>query len=344
MPCVDAIVAGDGREIFNWTPEGFLKSFMGSCLSLLDQGSVALAGCDGADAFEVNAADQLSAPTHGDACVVLAGDPGVGSMAGASVTASAAQASHAATSVLDENSGTYWAASFEGAPVELTVNLETSQPLDALVIDWEFAPRAFSVVVGSGGPTQKVYATSSNHLNRTSIPLHGVSGSVVRLIIQEPHPVLGAFGGASIVGVRSLRVFGDSWGLGVAPCEVAQGSANAGDKFFFVAVPEFDPKPAARVRDAAAVASATGNRLAGLLAELSTQSSVLDSCSLAQQRSCANCTRGSGGQSASELRGIVFAQSTRKSVLGERGAADESFLRILLGRARAIMADLKTKV
>jgi hypothetical protein len=291
--CVGAISSGDGREIFSWTPGGSLQSAAeeGSCVSLLEDGSLGLASCRSAITFQVSSIDQLTLPQLGDACVTVASEDM--NSVGASVEASAAQAGHAAQNVVGSDESSYWAAAFAGSAIDLTVLLKSLQRVDAIEIDWEFAPRAFSVGVGgAGGLQEMVFATSSNNLNATSIALSGIHGSVVRISISEAHPVFGVVGDGSFVGIRSVRVFGESGFLRVLPCGVARGSSDARDKIFFVSVPEFNPQPRSRFQDAAALAAATGNRLAGMLAELSAAEPLLDSCSFVQRQKCANCTGG----------------------------------------------------
>jgi hypothetical protein len=250
----------------------------------------------------------------------------------------------AAQNVVGSDESSYWAAAFSGSAIDLTVLLKSLQRVDAIEIDWEFAPRAFSVGVGGGGGHQEiVFATSSNNLNASSIALSGVHGSVVRISISEPHPVFGVVGDGSFVGIRSVRVLGESGFLRVLPCGVAKGSSDARDKIFFVAVPEFNPKPRSRFQDAAALAAATGNRLAGMLGELLAQQPLLDSCSFVQRQRCANCT---GGAPVLRLARTNLDRYARKpqlglGVVGGQGAVADDMLRALVNQARAAIASFR---
>jgi hypothetical protein len=343
--CVAAISSGDGREIFSWSPGGSLQSAAeeGSCVSLLEDGSLGLASCRSAITFQVSSIDQLALPKLGDACVTVASED-MNSVAGFSVEASAAQAGHAAQNVVGSDESSYWAAAYSGSAIDLTVLLKSLQRVDAIEIDWEFAPRAFSVGVSGGGLQEIVFATSSNNLNATSIALSGVHGSVVRISISEPHPVFGVVGDGSFVGIRSVRVLGESGFLRVLPCGVAKESRDARDKIFFVAVPEFNPKPSSRFQDAAALAAATGNRLAGMLGELAAKEPLLDSCSFVQRQKCANCT---GGAPMLSLARTNLGRYGRKpqlggsGVVGGQGAVADDMLRALVNQARAAIAGFR---
>lgn len=67
-PCVDAIVAGDGREVFAITSAGALQTVSGACLRLV-AGKLELGGCE-EGAWEVSAAGQVK---QGNMCLAVEG-------------------------------------------------------------------------------------------------------------------------------------------------------------------------------------------------------------------------------------------------------------------------------
>merc|ERR550537_343511 len=75
-------------------------------------------------------------------------------------------------------------------------------------------------------------------------------------------------------------VFAKANGLAVQDCNSAGQSETAADKFFFIAVPEFDPTFADAARQSAQLALNSAERLEGLLGRLNEAVPMLASCTL----------------------------------------------------------------
>ena len=300
--CAGAAAEGAGDEIFMSTPEGVLRTTANPdrCL-VVSESSAALAtgacsklGAPNPEAiFELNGASQLLLPRKGKCVAVQGVASDATALAGASAKASGSQPGHPVANVLDEDPRTYWAAEFMSEPVDVTISLgAVPVKVESVSIDFEYPAKSFQVDVSSHGPWRTVFATSANNLNATHIAVGHASSLSVRVRLFEPHPVWAVVGGRSIVGIRSITVGASSAALVAKDCAEASVSGDAGDKFFMVAVPEFDAAPAEAAKDFAELARAAGNRLAGLLADLEAKGPTLASCGLVEQRACAtaNCT------------------------------------------------------
>jgi hypothetical protein len=118
----------------------------------------------------------------------------------------------------------------------------------------------------------------------------------------------------------------DFGAIAAADCAEAAQANDAGDKFFMVAVPEFDPAFAAGARASAETARNSAVRLAGLIAQLNRSMPAMESCALGRQRPCA----GPSCAEASYAAGVASsAEYTRTLALRKDDSA--------LGRAIASM-------
>ena len=86
----------------------------------------------------------------------------------------------------------------------------------------------------------EVFATSVNVEGSTAITLEGRRASKVRLVMQEPHPLYGAFGGHLLYGVKSVSVLSPRLQAVADNCATAARSKDARDKYFASFVSEFD--------------------------------------------------------------------------------------------------------
>ena len=92
--CVDAVAAGDGRELWVMQPGGRIAAVSGGkCISEHD-GLVSLSDCGASDAWELQANNQLKSASGGGACL-----SGSGAASGANVALRAAIHASAAIDV-----------------------------------------------------------------------------------------------------------------------------------------------------------------------------------------------------------------------------------------------------
>ena len=134
-------------------------------------------------------------------------------------------------------------------------------------LGFEFVPAAFSLQTSSGaGKWTDVYATDTNVLKTTTVPLTGHFVHGVRLVLKKAHATEGVLGGHALYGVRSFKVMAPQMRTVLEPCAVAAKSGDARDKYFAVAVGSFDPAAGTQLRselpgleaaDAALAAAAT---------------------------------------------------------------------------------------
>jgi hypothetical protein len=92
--------------------------------------------------------------------------------------------------------------------------------------------------------------------------------------------VRGTAKGQLRMALGGLCVVARARGLAVQDCGSAGQSENAADKFFFIAVPEFDPTFAEAARSSATLALKAAGRLEGLLGRLDQSVPLLASCTL----------------------------------------------------------------
>merc|ERR1711998_414556 len=82
------------------------------------------------------------------------------------------------------------------------------------------------------------------------------------------------------VALGGYCVFAKGNSLAVQDCNSAGQSETAADKFFFIAIPEFDPAFADAARTSAQLALRSAERLEGLLGRLNQSVPLLASCTL----------------------------------------------------------------
>merc|ERR1719265_2995718 len=171
-PCLEAIAAGDGRELFQFAA-GKLETTGGECLQVAG-GSVALSDCAHAGGWELTASGQMKS---GDVCLTADGSyPGnEDAAASAPVHASSTSNSkfHGAGAAVDADEASFWQ-SGEGAQQDFTVDFGASRKLSALEIVWEAPPASFAVEISADGSTwQTAYSTDVNSLFVTKAYLGG---------------------------------------------------------------------------------------------------------------------------------------------------------------------------
>jgi len=304
-PCLDAIAGGDGREIFQFGQEGQLLSVgAGSCVTLVDGdttggGAFALEACptsagatDGRYVFSPTPTGQVKMPRMGNFCLTLMGDSAVSTdvSSGAVVTATASDAQHSASSVVDGNDLTYWSSGFDpSAEVSMLVDLGAEKNIEQAVIEWEQAPLAFEIQVSRGGTFKTLMAVTSNNLNTTRFVGPSVRGSVLRVRMTQPHP-LGKNNGHSVYAIKHIRVLASEAELVVQDCGEAEANTDARDKLFMVAVPEYDPSASALAKESALLLSASVAHLGHALAEIYSVAPTLAGCGFASSLLAAGAT------------------------------------------------------
>ena len=108
-----------------------------------------------------------------------------------------------------------------------------------------------------------MYATDTNVLKTTTVPLTGHFVHGVRLVMKTAHATEGVLGGHALYGVRSFKVMSPQMRTVLESCAIAAKSGETDDKYFAVAVGSFDPAagselPGLEAADAALAAAVTG--------------------------------------------------------------------------------------
>jgi len=293
-PCLEAIAAGDGREVMQFDEDGQIVNMAdGSCLTLIDGdtsggGALAMDVCstsaasgDGRTIFAPSPNGQLKMPRLGNYCLNLVGDsPASADVAkGAEIAATSTNAEHAVKNIVDADAQSFWASGNDPkVPVDVQLDFGVAQQINSVQIEWEHPAQAFELQVSSGGKWTSVYATSGNNVQTTKYLGPPVSGSAMRIRMTRTHPTLGNVDGHEVYGIRNVRVVASSARAVVQDCVEADGSPDARDKFFMMAVPEFDPIAASAAKQNAALLTAAQKRLGKVLAELYVAMPSLAAC------------------------------------------------------------------
>ena len=147
--------------------------------------------------------------------------PGNADLAASSnvIASSTLDPAHGAALAVDGLDSSFWVSKLdELSPVTLTFELDEPAPVLEVGLDFEFVPFAFSLQTSSGaGKWTDVYATDTNVLKATTVPLTGHFVHGVRLVMKKAHAIEGVLGGHALYGVRSFKVMSpqNARGLGV---------------------------------------------------------------------------------------------------------------------------------
>ena len=113
-----------------------------------------------------------------------------------------------------------------------------------------------------------MYATDTNVLKTTAVPLTGHFVHGVRLVMKKAHATEGVLGGHALYGERSFKVMAPQMRAVLEPCAVAVKSGDARDKYFAVAAGSFDPAAGAQLRSELPGLEAADAALAAAVTEL----------------------------------------------------------------------------
>jgi len=356
-PCLEAIAVGDGREVLQQDEDGRIVNLAdGACLALADGdttggGVLAMGACsssaeagDGRGVFAMTPSGQLKMPRLGNYCLTVVGDGAADAdvAQGADVAATSSNAQHAVEHIADGDAQSYWSSGPDPASkVDVQLDFGAAKQIKAVEIDWEYPPQAFELQVARGGGWATIYGTSGNNLQTTKYVGPVVGGTALRIRMTLPHPTLGNSDGHAVYGIRDVRVLAASARAIVQDCAEAEDNTDARDKFFMVAVPEFDPVAASATKGNAALLQAAEAHLGSLLAELYVAMPNLAACgfkaSLAKRPPTNMLTQqiatrgGKGGQ-------VLDAASVAVAAVGPSMGVDMAALQALVASARGALA------
>jgi len=351
--CLQAIAAGDGREVMQFDKDGQIVHD-GRCLTLIDGdtsggGQLGMDICshdaassDGRTVFAVSGNGQLKMPRIGNYCLTLVGDSDADVAQGANIAATSSNAPRVVKNIADGDAQSYWASGNDPtAPIDVELDFGATVQIKSINIIWEHPAQAFDISVGSGGKWASVYRTSGNNMRTTKYVGSPVSGSAVRVRMTRPHPTLGNVGGHTLYAIKSLQVLASSSHVVVQDCSEAEGNTDARDKVFMVAVPEFDPNAAAVARDNAALLQAAEERLGKLLAELYAAMPSLAACGFKSsfEKRPPALMRHSMSQTAQGARGQDAASSAIAAVAPAMGV-DMEVLQELVTTTQAALTQV----
>lgn len=359
-PCLEAVAAGDGREVMQFDGDGQIASMAdGTCVVLVDGdtsggGSIATTACstspesgDGRTFFSVSPNGQLKMPRLGNYCLTVLGEGAASAdiAQGADLAATSTNAQHSVKNIADGDAQSYWAsASDPAAPVDVQLNFGSAKQIKSVEIEWEHPAQAYELQVANANSWTTVQSTSGNNLQRTKYVGPTVSASALRIRMTMPHPTLGSSSGHTLYAIKAVRVVATSASVIVQDCVEAEDNTDARDKFFMVAVPAFDPSAAFAAKQQAALLGAAQEHLGSLLAELYVAMPSLAACGfkasfgkrppalVSTQQVSALTLR--GAQERGDATSVAVAAVTRSV------GVDSQALRALVTRAREALAQV----
>lgn len=356
-PCLEAIAAGDGREVLQQDEAGRLSNLAeGTCMELADGdaaggGVLSMGPCgaaetgDGRGIFAMTPGGQLKMPRVGNYCLTVAGDGAadVDIAQGAEVVATSSDAQHTVDHVSDGDAQSYWASGLDPASrVDVQLAFGAARQIKAVHIDWEHPAQAFEVQVANDGKWSTIFGTSGNNLQTSSYVGPVVTGTALRIRMTQPHPTLGTSDGHAVYGIRGVRIMAASARAVVQDCAESEDNADARDKFFMVAVPEFDPAAASPVKANAALLQAAQAHLGKSLADLYVAMPTLAACgfkaSFVKQRVVeVLAERVVASRLQQGARGSGDASSAAVAAVGPSMGVDMVSLESLIASARAAL-------
>jgi len=240
--CAAAVAAGDGRELWSISDGGQLVNAASKKCASAAAGATMLSvlDCRGASTWKLLAGGQVQV---GDRCLSQSGQ-GVGienvaAHAAVVATSSANAASHAAAAAVDADDATFWASKpGDAGPTELTIDIGEARHISTVKIAWESIAQSFSVSVSSDGSSwTEVFATTVNVEQASIVPI-GLTASRVRLEMSKP--LGGASSGRPLFGIKTVVALAPRMAPSLDDCSAASSSTDARDKYFPVAVSDFD--------------------------------------------------------------------------------------------------------
>jgi len=141
----------------------------------------------------------------------------------------------------------------------------------------------------------------------------------------------------------------DAVAIAVADCGEAAQANDAGDKFFMIAIPEFNPAFAAGARASAEIAKQSALRLAGLISRVNSSMPALQSCALGRQRPCIGASCLETSYVAGVTRLPEYALRPDDSMLGRTIASMGRQLQIgnlgeAIANAKAVITTARQKL
>jgi hypothetical protein len=280
-PCAAAVAAGDGRELWQHLPNGEISNIAGKKCIGVDGDVVTLVGCDGSSIWELQGDGQLKLGGSGQYCLSQRG-PAVGlenvAVHGAiSASSSADVAAHGANMAVDGSSSTFWASALDAeGPVTIIADLGGKRHLSMATLEWEFPAKAFTVSVSTDGSKWiEVYATDSNVLRSTSIPLGFAPAAMVRVVMHEASS---AVRGRAVYGLRELALYTPRLSTIIEDCSVAAKSSDARDKYFETFVGESESSSSDALRSELPSLQAAQASVASVVADLQDILPKIKSC------------------------------------------------------------------
>jgi len=149
------------------------------------------------------------------------------------------------------------------------------------------------------------------------------------------------------LGNFCLTVVGDGAAarLVVQDCSEADDNIDARDKFFMVAVPEYDPSASSVARESASLLTAAGAHLSGLLAELDAVVPSLSACGFARSLVAARVNQSAGAaqdhgsrRMAAKTNQRVDVATAAVSSIASKLGVDTEGTGALIAKARSIIS------
>ena len=127
-------------------------------------------------------------------------------------------------------------------PIPPISDLGKETKLTTVEVNWEYPPKSFSVETSADGHHWSGCAhVEHNDEFSYKVDLKAQKARKLRVVMNEPHPKLGAYKGHFLYGIQHLRVGSRPLVPIVEKCSELWPGRDQRDKWFLVEVSEFNP-------------------------------------------------------------------------------------------------------
>jgi len=283
-PCSAAVAAGDGRELWQFMPDGQIVSVFGRlCIGSKedpahDGGVVILMHCDassdGRTKWEVQANGQIKNGPMGMCMTQRGSAAGFENLAASSAAVASSSAdvvAHGANMAVDGKDSSYWASKLDAEqPQTFTIDFGSKKKLHHAVVTWEFPAKSFVMSLSTDGSTwSDAFAIDTNVMNVSRIPLGYQYATKAKITMYETHLRYGKYQSHSVYGIKSIAFYTPRLRTSIEDCATAATSSDARDKYFLSYINEFDESFSSKaLRSELPVLTAAQQSLSSILGEL----------------------------------------------------------------------------
>ncbi|KAI4836902.1 LCCL domain-containing protein [Plasmodium brasilianum] len=267
--CINALAAGDGRELWKTNSNNQIISAFSDppkCLSVinldnLETNKIVLYDClraledgDGKSNWIFESNSQIRLQKSGEPlCIsqknIYGNVPGIHDILlnmDVSVDSnSTLDDDHNPDNTVDGNLNSYWASATFADNYEhlvyFIIDLNKFAEISRIKIYWEYPPLHYSIAVSTDNQNYKIVVeTLANPSFVTIDTLKNIETRYIKISMIKPHPKHGEMGDQFLYGIRSIEVQANNLETILSYCRDSANSDDARDKYFVEYITEFD--------------------------------------------------------------------------------------------------------